>query len=136
MDYVPKLAFEHSGDSRNSQTARMLRDYKNRLEGMRNTVLYQMSQRRITQTIIDVMERDLSEMIGGIDKLRHEPDIEELLSSPDELLAKVRNARKCLHLASVRLEKANSLRYTDSLFEKYEEFTDLLSEAIDVFDDI
>lgn len=136
MDYVPKLAFDRSGDSRNSQTARILRDYKSRLEGMRSTVLYQMSQRRITQTIIDVMERDLSEMIGGIDKLRRTPNIEDLLSSPDELLAKVRTARKCLHLASVRLEKANSIRYIDSLFEKYEEFTDLLSEAIDVFDNV
>ena len=134
MDYVAKFASGRPEDSRNSRTARILRDYKSRLEGIRDTVLYQMSQRKITLSIIDVMERDLSEIIGGIDKLRRVPDIEEFLSSPDELLAKVRNARKCLLLASARLEKTNSLRYIDSLFEKYEEFTDLLLEALDVFE--
>lgn len=100
---------------------------------MRDMVLYERNQRKITQASIDELERDLSNIIGGLDRLRRVPNIDEIHSSLDEVQANVRKARKCLHVASGLLERGTP-RYIDALFEKFEEFSDFLFEAIELLD--
>jgi hypothetical protein len=133
MQYSLYFAYEQYRDPRDLPNARIVQGFKKRLENMRVMVLYQIDQRKITQATIDVLERELSEIIGGIDNLRRADYIDELISSPGEVQTKVRNARRCLHVASRLLERGNTPRNIEFLFEKFEEFPDLLSEAIDLF---
>jgi hypothetical protein len=123
-----------TGDPLDTPNAQVLRSYQIRLERMRDMVLYERNQRKITQASIDELERDLSNIIGGLDKLRRVPNIDEIHSSLDEVQANVRKARKCLHVASGLLERGNTPRYIDALFEKFEEFSDFLFEAIELLD--
>lgn len=124
-------AFEPPEDPRASPNAQVLRKYQVELERMRAIVLFERDQRKITQSSIDVLERDLSNIVGGLDRLRRVPNIDELHSSLDEVQAYVRKARRCLHVASGLLERAGTPRYLEALFDKYEEFSDFLLEAID-----
>jgi hypothetical protein len=123
-----------TGDPLDTPNAQVLRSYQIRLERMRDMVLYERNQRKITQASIDELERDLSNIIGGLDRLRRAPNIDEIHSSLDEVQANVRKARKCLHVASGLLERGNTPRYIDALFEKFEEFSDFLFEAIELLD--
>jgi hypothetical protein len=123
-----------TGDPLDTPNAQVLRSYQIRLERMRDMVLYERNQRKITQASIDELERDLSNIIGGLDRLRRVPNIDEIHSSLDEVQANVRKARKCLHVASGLLERGNIPRYIDALFEKFEEFSDFLFEAIELLD--
>lgn len=99
---------------------------------MRNMILHQISHTKITQNTMDTLERDLSEIIGGIDKLRYASDIDEVLSSRDGLLTKVRSARMCLNVAFSICERANTLRNIEALYKKFDEFADLLLDAIEM----
>ena len=130
LNYV----FKPPEDPRASPNARVLREYQVKLGRMRDMVLFERDQRKITQASIDVLERDLSNIVGGLDKLRRVPNIDELHSSLDEVQANVRKARKCLHVASGLLERANTPRNIDALFDKFEEFSDFLLEAIEQLD--
>lgn len=123
-----------TGDPLDTPNAQVLRSYQIRLERMRDMVLYERNQRKITQASIDELERDLSNIIGGLDRLRRVPNIDEIHSSLDEVQANVRKARKCLHVASGLLERGNTPRYIDTLFQKFEEFSDFLFEAIELLD--
>ena len=134
MENASNLLRGQSGDPQDTPNAQVLRSYQFRLEQMRGMVLYERDQRKITQASIDVLERDLSDIIGGLDRLRRVRDIDEIHSSLDEVQAKVRKARKCLHVASGLLEKASTPRYIDALFEKFEEFSDFLFEAIELLE--
>ena len=122
-----------TGNPLDTPNAQVLRSYQIRLERMRDMVLYERNQRKITQASIDELERDLSNIIGGLDRLRRVPNIDEIHSSLDEVQANVRKARKCLHVASGLLERGTP-RYIDALFEKFEEFSDFLFEAIELLD--
>ena len=130
LNYV----FKPPEDPLASPNARVLREYQVKLGRMRDMVLFERDQRKITQASIDVLERDLSNIVGGLDKLRRVPNIDELHSSLDEVQANVRKARKCLHVASGLLERANTPRNIDALFDKFEEFSDFLLEAIEQLD--
>lgn len=127
-------AYEPPEDPRASSNARILQGYQTRLGRMRDLVLFERDQRKITQSSIDILERDLSDIIGGLDRLRRVPNIDELHPSLDEVQANVRKARKCLHVASSLLERAHTPRYMDTLFDKFEEFSDFLLEAIEQLD--
>ena len=121
-----------SGDSQDSSYAKTLHNYQSRLESMRALVLVDMSQPEITQVNIGTLERDLSDIIGGLDRLRRIPDIDDFYPSLGEVLSNVRLARRCLNIASGLREKASSLRYMEALYQKYDEFCDCLYEAIEL----
>lgn len=122
----------HSGDPRDSSNFHDLQSYRNRLEQIRNLVLFELDQRSITQASLDELERDLSSIIGGLDRLRRSPNIDQIHFSLDEVQTNVRKARKCLHVASGILERASTPRYLDALYDRFEEFSDFLFEAIDL----
>ncbi|MBA2288362.1 MAG: hypothetical protein H0W02_23035 [Ktedonobacteraceae bacterium] len=132
MEDALSFVHEDPGDPRDSYNAKILRGYGIRLEQMREMVLFKFSQRRITQASIDELESALNEIIGGLDRLRRVPAIDEVHSSLDEVQALVRKARKCLNVAAGLLEKAHSPRYLEALFQKFEEFADFLGEAIEI----
>ncbi|MBV9228828.1 MAG: hypothetical protein JOZ18_05915 [Chloroflexi bacterium] len=121
-----------SGDSQGSSYARTLHNYQSRLESMRAMVLVDMSQSEITQVNIGMLERDLSDIIGGLDRLRRIPNIDDFHPSLGDVLSNVRLARRCLLAASGLREKASSLRYMEALYQKYDEFCDCLYEAIEL----
>lgn len=134
MDNARNFVGEQFSDPRDSTNLRILQGYRDNLENIRDMVLYERSQLKITQASIDELERYLSNIIGGLDKLRRMPNIDELHSSLDEVQANVRKARKCLHVASKLLERGNSPRYFDALFDQFEQFSDCLFEAIELLD--
>lgn len=125
---------QQSGDSRDSSYARTLDNYRSRLESMRAMVLFDMRQSDITQVNIAMLERDISDIIGGLDRLRRVPNIDEVNSSLGEVQSNVRMARRFLLVASGLREKAHTPRYMEALYQKYDEFCDCLDEAIELLD--
>src|SRR5690349_21457954 len=104
MGDASKFVDEQPDDSGVSANVLILRRYTSNLEQMRNLVLYQIDQRKITQDTIDTLAGSLSEIIGGLDRLRFIPNIDELHSSLDEIQEHVTDARECLFVASYILE--------------------------------
>lgn len=121
---------ENSGVLANILTLRL---HASSLEEMRSLVLHRIDQRKITQDTIDTLIGSLSEIIGGIDRLRCVPDMDELHLSLDGVQEQIANARKCLFIASHILEKPNK-RASDIalLHENYDMFTKFLFNAIEL----
>jgi hypothetical protein len=119
------------GDSQDSTHSQILHNCQSRLEGMRAMVLFDMSQSEITRVNIEMLERDLSDIIKQLDRLRRVPNIDEFHSSLGEVQSSIRIARRCLLVASGLCEKAHTPRYMDALYQKYDEFCDYLDEAIE-----
>jgi hypothetical protein len=105
---------------------------KAQLQSMYDLMLFERSHQEITQKAISMLERELSGMIEAIDKFRHVPHIEDFCYSVDSLQRLIRRARMCLNIAFRLLEGAKTVHRTEALFEKFEEFPDILREAIDL----
>ena len=121
-----------SGDTEGSREALTLKRYRERLEKMRTLFLFEKSAREITTMNISSLERELRDMIGGIDRLRGVPGIKKLLSSPDAVQAKLQRVIICLNLASDLLEMQITPRRREMLYQRYEEIPPLLSETMDL----
>ena len=124
------LAYNQPDDSNNLRTS-VLQEYKAKLVSMRNLILFQMNQLEITLSIIEALLLDLNEVIEGIDNFINAPSYDEMYDTLEKAQIAVRNARKCLLLASSILKSgASRLSSKTVLFEKYDEFTDIILEAI------
>ena len=121
-----------SGDTEGSQEALTLKRYREKLEKMRTLFLFEKSAREITTMNISSLERELRDLIGGIDRLRGVAGIKKLLTSPDAVQAKLQRVIICLNLASDLLEMQITPRRREMLYQRYEEIPPLLSEAIDL----
>ena len=112
---------------------RLLRESREELGRLRALVLYERNQRKIPLESLDEIERGLSFIIRNLDGLRSTLLTEDIPPTIEEAQTSVRNARKCLLVASglLNLEKSLSARQLEVLFEKYEEFADFLLAAIE-----
>jgi hypothetical protein len=122
-----------TGQPEEPSYARLLREDRRELERLRAVVLYEQSQRKLLLLdSLDEMERGLSRIIKDLDGLRSTLHIDNILLSIEDPQANIRKARQCLLIASSLLEpqKSPSLRRLEALFTKFEEFADLLYEAI------
>jgi len=133
MENMANFVYGPYGNAQNADNARALRVYHDKLVNMRDMVLYQMDHKKITQANIDMLERELSEIIGSIDKMLRISNIDEFFPSLRQIQFHIRRARKCLHMISMLREKPYALRSMDLLLEKFEEFPDCLLDAINLF---
>ncbi len=133
MANTQNFLYGPSGNEPDPDVARVLRRYCKQLESMRDMVLYEMDHRKITQNNIDMLTRDLSEIIGSIDKMMRNPDIVFFFPTLGEIESHVRLARKCLHMASRLLGQSPTQRTLNALFEEFEKFPDILLDAINLF---
>ena len=125
-----------------SPERRIIGEYRGELEQLRALVLFKQSQRKIPPDGLDEMEQGLSRIIEGLDRLvRNAACIDDILLSLEKALASVRKARINLHTISDILaylqEKLSSQDFLNSSrarYENYEEFADLLLEAIEQLD--
>ena len=132
---IVSFAYNQPDDSDNLNTL-VLQEYKAKLVSMRDLILYEMNQRKITSNTIDVLIRDLSDIIKGIDNLLGTPTYNKIYDTLEKVQVDVRNARKCLLLASSILERAARLSNMTMLFDKYDEFIDILFEAIKLLESL
>lgn len=132
-----KLSFiyEESGGPYDSEEARALRGYKNKLEMMRKMFLSEpdVNVRKLTSINIDMLIRDLRSIVGGIEGLRRSPHIKKLLPSPDAAQTRIRRVITCFLFIADLLEMGKTPRNRELLYQKYEELPELISEAIDLF---
>lgn len=127
------LLFEQPDGPRNSPEAQVLRRYKNSLESMRNLFLFQMNLRTITQLNIDSFEKELRDIVKGVEMLRDTPHIDELLVSVDAVQTHIWAAIKNLYLASDLLEGRHTPRGRELLYQKFGELPGILYNAIENF---
>jgi hypothetical protein len=73
--------------------------YKAALENIRNLLLYGANLRKMTNDDLDTFDNDLREVIKGIEKLRHAPQISNFLKSVDAVQEKIRSAINELNVA-------------------------------------
>lgn len=125
--------FEQPDGTRNSPEAQVLRRYKNSLESMRNLFLFQMNLRTITQLNIDSFEKELRDIVKGVEMLRDTPHIDELLVSVDAVQTHIWAAIKNLYLASDLLEGRHTPRGRELLYQKFGELPGILYNAIENF---
>ncbi len=126
---ISSLAYNQP-DNSGSLNISVLQGYRTKLVSMRDMILHEINQRRITPNTIDVLIRELSDIIKGIDDLLNALHSEKDYDTLEKVQIDVRNARKCLLIASSILEGTTRLSSTTVLFDKYDEFTDILLEAI------
>lgn len=126
------------GQPEESPELRRLRIQKARkeLERLRDLVLCERSQSRISLASLYEMERGLSDVIKELDRLLlSATSAESILSTLKKAQTSVRKARQNLNVASdildYSLEKRRSPRLSKALYENYEEFVDFLLEAIE-----
>lgn len=120
----------HYSDPGSSPEGNILRGYKKQLEAMRDLFLYRIDYRNISKTNIDTWEKELRDIIGGIQKLRSHAD--ELLISADAIQANIRMVINTLYEASDILEGKN---YNDGepLYQKFTKCSGFLQKAINDF---
>lgn len=133
MPNTQNFLYGPSGNEPDPDTTRVLRLYCKQLESMRDMVLYEMDHRKITQNNIDMLTKDLSEIIGSIDKMMRATDIVFFFPTLGDIEKHIRQARKCLHMASRLLAQSPSQRTLNALFEEFEKFPDILLDAINLF---
>lgn len=130
------------GQPEESPERRIVVEYRGELEQLRALVLSKRNQRKIPLNSLDEMERGLSRIIEGLDRLvRSATSIDDILPSLEKALASVRKARITLHMISDILpylqEKPGSqdfLNLAKALYENYEELSDLLLATIEQLD--
>lgn len=123
------------GQPEESPEKRILQEYRGELERLRELILYKRNQRKIPLDSLDEIERGLSLIIQGLDRLlRSATLVEDIRLAVEKVQISVRKARKSLLIASSLLERPRTQRSLEVLYEKYEEFTDLLLEAIEQLD--
>jgi len=125
--------YQHSEDPENSPEAQTLQRYKDMLENIRYLLLYEVDLRTIKKSDIDMCERDLREIIKGIEKLRRVPHIDSLLKSVDGIQGKIFDAINSLYLASDVIEHRYTARGRELLYQKLRECPLFLLEAIEQF---
>lgn len=109
-------------------------EYRRELEELRALVLYEQNQREIPLLSLDYIERGLSDIIAGLDRLLYATSINDILPSLKKAQKSVIKARRCLHIASDILEqsseKPRSAHSSKTLYKNYEKFSNCLLEAI------
>ncbi len=129
------LAYNQPDDFNNSSIS-VLEEYRTGLMSMRNLILHEKSQLKITSSTIDFLERELSDIIRGIDILLNDPRSEEISETLERVQIDVRNARKCLFIASSIPEKTTRVNSIAARFDKYDEFTIILLDSIKLLETI
>ncbi|MEO6891999.1 MAG: hypothetical protein ABI324_23685 [Ktedonobacteraceae bacterium] len=132
MEHTASFFYERSPREDTSEV-KILREYKSQLENMRTLFLFEMDLRSITQDNLNALTRELREIIKGIDRLKHIPNVDEALSSPEAISMLIRRASTCLYVASDLLEQDITPRLRESLYQKYIDFSDIIAEALDNF---
>jgi hypothetical protein len=127
------FVYEQPDDPKKSLEAQTLLRYKNSLENMRNVFLFQMNLRTITQLNIDAFERELRDIVKGLEMLRHIPHTGELLASVDAVQTHIWAAIKNLYLASDLLEGRHTPKGRELLYQKFGELPGILYNAIENF---
>ncbi len=112
---------------------RALQGYKSRLMEMRHTLLYEVDLRTIKKADIDMLERDLRDILKGVEGFRKMPHLDKYLRSVDGLQANIRNAKNKLYLASDTLDQRSTIRGRKLFYQQLEECEQCLFSAIQQF---
>jgi len=115
-------------DSTGSQAATTLIQFREKLTKMRTLFLYGMSQRDITQRNLSSLELELRDMMGDIDR---SSSIKDLLLSPNAAQSALQQVIMHINLAITLLEMPVTYKRREQLYQKYQEITSYLYEAIE-----
>jgi hypothetical protein len=122
--------------SREEKLTKKLTGYLTRLQKLRETLLYgDTDLLDINKTSVDTFNKDLGEIEKGIEDERSEPYIFQCLTSVDEVVDDIENARDALRVISFILgQGAPTEKNVQSRLQQYRVCKKCLTQAIRRFD--
>jgi hypothetical protein len=98
---------QQPNDPENSSMAILVK-YKTVIESLQKLLLYGENLRNINKDAINAFERDLREVIQGVEELRQTTDISQHLTSVDAVQENVRSAINELYIALDVIERQDT----------------------------
>jgi t-SNARE complex subunit (syntaxin) len=127
------LSFLHTTPGRNPPEVQTLLGYKSTIINMYHLFSFNTDLRTIKKNDIDMFERDLREIVGGIERLRNNHHIDRYLNSTIGLQEKIKQAIRCLYRASDILEQKSTVSSRKMFYELLGECEQYLLAAINQF---